>query len=278
MLFGIFKGIHRRVDHLNLAAKTSGICKTLCTSRHTNQIAKGTNRYIFLQSKPYCLINKTCRCHTDRTTRTRNQFHLRRQNLSHTKMKNRQGLCHDTRLYLFSDNHDVERLPNKLRNREHIRHIAILVYSLWGIPSIYYGSEFGIEGKKEWGSDWPLRPCLELNDYADAERTNPVTSVYKALGKCKAELPEMTYGEVKELQLTTQCYAFARALDGKAVVAVLNNGDTPAQLEFQLPVEAAKVTDLLADTVGAQEVLVSTEWDRMKVQLPSNYATLLRLE
>lgn len=72
--------------------------------------------------------------------------------------------------------------------------------------------------------------------------------------------------------------AFARVLDGKAVVAVLNNGDTPAQLEFQLPVETAKVTDLLADTVGAQEVLVSTEWNRMKVQLPSNYATLLRVE
>jgi cyclomaltodextrinase len=197
--------------------------------------------------------------------------------IAHT-MRRLQGLCHDTRLYLFSDNHDVERLPNKLRNREHIRHIAILVYSLWGIPSIYYGSEFGIEGKKEWGSDWPLRPCLELSDYADAEHTNPVTSVYKVLGKCKAELPEMTYGEAKELQLTTQCYAFARVLDGKAVVAVLNNGDTPAQLEFPLPVEAAKVTDLLADTVGAQPVDVTTEWGRMKVQLPANYATLLRVE
>lgn len=67
--------------------------------------------------------------------------------IAHT-MRRLQGLCHDTRLYLFSDNHDVERLPNKLRNREHIRHIAILVYTLWGIPSIYYGSEFGIEGKR----------------------------------------------------------------------------------------------------------------------------------
>ena len=98
----------------------------------------------------------------------------------------------------------MERLPNKLRNREHIRHIAILVYTLWGIPSIYYGSEFGIEGKKEWGSDWPLRPCLELSDYKDAVNTNPVTSVYAALGKLKAQLPELTWGEVKELQLTTQ--------------------------------------------------------------------------
>jgi len=197
--------------------------------------------------------------------------------IAHT-MRRLQGLCHDTRLYLFSDNHDVERLPNKLRNREHIRHIAILVYTLWGIPSIYYGSEFGIEGKKEWGSDWPLRPCLELSDFKDAETTNPVTSVYAALGRLKAELPELTDGEVKELQLTTQCYAFARVLDGKACVVVLNNGDSPAQLEFQLPVEASAAKDLLADTVGAQPVLTSMEWGRMKVQLPSNYATILQLE
>ena len=197
--------------------------------------------------------------------------------IAHT-MRRLQGLCHDTRLYLFSDNHDVERLPNKLRNREHIRHIAILVYTLWGIPSIYYGSEFGIEGKKEWGSDWPLRPCLELEDYKDALTTNPVTSVYAALGKLKAEEPALTWGEFKELHLTTQCYAYARVLDGEALVAVLNNGDSPAQLEFQLPVEANAAEDLLADTVGAQPVMTSFDWGRMKVQLPSNYATILRLK
>ena len=121
--------------------------------------------------------------------------------IAHT-MRRLQGLCHDTRLYNFSDNHDVERLPNKLRNRDHIRHIALLVYTLWGIPSIYYGSEFGIEGKKEWGSDWPLRPCLELADYTDAEKTNPVTSIYAALGRLKAECPELSWGEFKELTLT----------------------------------------------------------------------------
>ena len=197
--------------------------------------------------------------------------------IAHT-MRRLQGLCHDTRLYLFSDNHDVERLPNKLRNRDHIRHIALLVYTLWGIPSIYYGSEFAIEGKKEWGSDWPLRPCLELDDFKDALTTNPVTSVYAALGRLKAACPELTWGEVKELQLTTQCYAFARVLDGQAVVAVFNNGDSPAQMEFPLPVEASGAEDLLADCVGSQPIRTEIEWGRMKVQLPSNYATLLRLK
>ena len=36
-----------------------------------------------------------------------------------------------------------------------------------------------------------------------------------------------SWGEVKELTLTTQSYAYARVLDGKAVVAVYNNGDSP---------------------------------------------------
>ena len=197
--------------------------------------------------------------------------------IAHT-MRRLQGLCHDTRLYTFSDNHDVERLPNKLRNKAHIRHIAILVYTLWGIPSIYYGSEFGIEGKKKWGSDWPLRPCLELDKFRDDLTTNPVTSVYAALGRLKAEYPALSWGEVKELQLTTQCYAFARVLDGKALVAVFNNGDGPAEMEFQLPVEANAATDLLADTVGAENVMTSLASGRMKVQLPSNYATVLRLD
>ena len=98
------------------------------------------------------------------------------------------------------------------------------------------------------------------------------------LGRLKAEYPALSWGEVKELQLTTQCYAFARVLDGKALVAVFNNGDGPAEMEFQLPVEANAATDLLADTVGAENVMTSLASGRMKVQLPSNYATVLRLD
>ena len=101
--------------------------------------------------------------------------------------------------------------------------------------------------------------------------------VYAALGRLKAECPALSWGEVKELTLTTQSYAYARVLDGKAVVAVYNNGDSPVSMELQLPVEAAGVKDLLAGCVGSQPILTQVEWGKLKVQLPSNYATLLRL-
>lgn len=42
--------------------------------------------------------------------------------------------------------------------------------------------------------------------------------------------------------------------------------------------EATGAEDLLADCVGSQPILTEIEWGRMKVQLPSNYATLLRLK
>ncbi|MGN0707324.1 MAG: alpha-amylase family glycosyl hydrolase [Faecalibacterium sp.] len=196
--------------------------------------------------------------------------------IAHT-MRRLQGMCGKTRLYSFSDNHDVERLPNKLRNKEHIRHIAILVYTLWGVPSIYYGSEFAVEGKKEWGSDWPLRPCLKLADYEGYLEKDPVTSVYAALGRLKAERPELSEGEAKELKLTTRAYAFARVLGDQACVVVMNNDDAPLEMEFPLPVDAAGAEDLLADCAGSQPVEALVEWGRIKVKLPANYATILGL-
>ena len=196
--------------------------------------------------------------------------------IAHT-MRRLEGLCRDTRLYTFSDNHDVERLPNKLRNPAHIRHIAILVYALWGIPSIYYGSEFGIEGKKEWGSDWPLRPCLDLADWPDALESHPVASLYAALGRLKAEEPALTWAKPQELLLTTERYAFARVWEGRAIVAVLNNADAPARLELPLPVPADRAEDLLAGCAGSREVEARVEGGRLLVELPGNWATLLAL-
>ena len=196
--------------------------------------------------------------------------------IAHT-MRRLSGLCGDTRLYTFSDNHDVERLPCKLREKAHIRPIAILVYTLWGIPSIYYGSEFGVEGRKEWGSDWPLRPCLDLADYPDCTVSHPIAALYAALGRLKASEPALTYGRVEELVLTTERYAFARVLDGRALVTVLNNAGSPAQVEFRAPVPADAAQDLLAGLPDSQDVPVQVQDGRVTVQLPANYGTILAL-
>ena len=61
----------------------------------------------------------------------------------------------------FVDNHDVVRIASNLTNEKHLPLIYALLFGMPGIPCIYYGSEWGAEGKKEHGSDDSLRPCFE---------------------------------------------------------------------------------------------------------------------
>lgn len=188
--------------------------------------------------------------------------------IAHT-IRRLNDICRGRRLYTFADNQDVERIYTKLNQKEHLKLVTLLVYTLYGIPSVYYGSEFGIEGNKEQGSDWNLRPYLDLSDFADAEKTNPVTALCARLGALKKEYPELTYGEYKELHLTNRQFAYGRALDGNCIVTALNCDDAPADMEFGVPADG-NVTDLL----GCSEN-VRYENGRISVTLPANTGTVL---
>jgi len=133
------------------------------------------------------------------------------------------------KLYNFVDNHDVERIYTKLNNKAHYLPAHILMYTLPGIPSVYYGSEYGIEGKKERGSDASLRPMLNLTDM---DASSVCLKICASLGKIRQATPELSYGHYFELMLTNRQYAFAREMnvDGKAsrVIVSVNNDDNDA--------------------------------------------------
>ena len=136
------------------------------------------------------------------------------------------------KLYNFVDNHDVERIYTKLNNKKHFVPVHILMYTLPGVPSIYYGSEFGIEGRKERFSDDSLRPALSYDEYKDAIDTNEYTKLIAALGKLRQKLDIVSYGDFKELVLTNCQYAFSRNLNGKSVLVTVNNADNDANLSL----------------------------------------------
>ena len=140
------------------------------------------------------------------------------------------------KLYNFVDNHDVERIYTKLSNKAHFAPVHILMYTLPGVPSIYYGSEFGIEGKKEYGSDDSLRPQLNLEDYKNAITSNPCTALIAALGKVRAAVPALSYGDYQQRVLTNRQYAFTRSWNGCTVAVTVNNDDN--QADFYVPVDS----------------------------------------
>ena len=166
-------------------------------------------------------------------------------------------------LYNFVDNHDVERIYTKLSNKAHFAPVHVLLYTLPGVPSIYYGSEFGIEGKKEKFSDDSLRPALNLKDYADAITTNPNTALIAALGKVRQHTPALCYGSYTELHLTNRQFAFARDLDGVRVIVTVNNDDNAAGMS--LP--AGNCAEYVGTLTGQK---VSVEGGRINVTVAAN--------
>ena len=169
----------------------------------------------------------------------------------------------DLDLYNFVDNHDVERIHTKLQNKAHFAPVHVLLYTLPGVPSIYYGSEFGIDGKKEKFSDASLRPALDLKDYADAVTKNPCTALIAALGKVRQGTPALSYGSYSELALTNRQFAFARDLDGVRVIVTVNNDDSEA--EMNLPTGSA---DEYVGALTGKKVQV--EYGRIRVSIAAN--------
>ena len=99
------------------------------------------------------------------------------------------------------------------------------MYTLPGVPSVYYGSEFGIEGEKQRGSDDSLRPAISYEQYMNATLKNSLTNLVSRLGAVRKEAKALSYGDYKELLLTNTQYAFERNYDGQSVLVTVNNSD-----------------------------------------------------
>ena len=150
--------------------------------------------------------------------------------IAHTVQRSSSLLPAHIRLYNFTDNHDVERITTKLRNKAHYLPVHILLYALPGIPSIYYGSEFGIEGHKEWGSDDSLRPYIDLQEHIHDYETNGCTALIVRLGKIYAMYKELAWGDYRQLFLTTGQYVFAR----DNVIIAVNNAEQEATVNVNV--------------------------------------------
>ena len=134
-------------------------------------------------------------------------------------------------LYNFVDNHDVERIYTKLHNKDHFVPVHFLLYTLPGIPSIYYGSEFAIEGKKEKFSDASLRPCMKAEDYKE----NSVTKLIKALSDVRNKegmSNAFSKGGYRQIVLTNRQYVFAREFENEHAIIAVNNDENEAWVKF----------------------------------------------
>ncbi len=182
------------------------------------------------------------------------------------------GLYKNLNLYNFADNHDVNRVASMVNQQEFLITLYILLYTMPGIPSLYYGSEWGIKGKKSASSDQDLRPKLDLQE----QKTNPalphLIPLLKLLASIRKMLPAITTGGYRELLVQNTHFAFLRTDQDHPVLIVINIANEPVQISVDVPIAGKSWKDAL----HPQEVFTSDSFT-LCMELPAHSGRILHI-
>lgn len=154
------------------------------------------------------------------------------------------GIYKDLCLYNFVDNHDVNRLASTLKAQEYLYNVYTILYTMPGVPSIYYGSEYGIKAVKGDKTDLPLRPSVdEIENYED--KNNELFDHIEKLGRIRAASEALKNGNYEQVIIKNEQYVFSRTSKNDKIYIVLNLSDKESYLDFNISFEEGK--DLLSD-------------------------------
>ncbi len=157
---------------------------------------------------------------------------------------------------LSNDELSVKRLDGESREKaiSHLKIASAIQYTVYGIPSLYYGDEVGLEGYHDPFCRMPF-PWHEINDGYRAE----LLSHYRALGEIRRDNPVLVDGDFYVLKHTESSIAYARANGTDLIVVIANRGES---YTLELP-EGHTYTELLTGekyegsiTVSADSVMI----------------------
>ncbi len=156
------------------------------------------------------------------------------------------GLYRDMPLYNFADNHDVNRVASNLTNPAHLYTLYCLLFTMPGIPSIYYGSEWGIQAIRQNGDDSALRPELDIAMLSQTSPHGDLVKTISRLARIRRESQALRYGDYRQLVVRHEQLAFARHTPEECVVVLVNASDKPASFDLAIPdCHCNKLIDLL---------------------------------
>ncbi|MGE5353606.1 MAG: alpha-amylase family glycosyl hydrolase [Syntrophothermus sp.] len=144
------------------------------------------------------------------------------------------GIYRDMPLYAFADNHDVNRVASVIKNPVHMYPLYCLLFTMPGVPSVYYGSEWAVKGRKHSGSDDQLRPSLNLADFTDGH-TPELSKALSRLSQLRHSSKALRHGDYTQIHVSMQQFAFMRRSENETAVVVLNSSDKTVSLELNIP-------------------------------------------
>lgn len=142
------------------------------------------------------------------------------------------GMYRGKYLYNFLDNHDQPRIASQVTDKRSLKNLYTMLLTMPGIPSIYYGSEWGMEGKKGSGvsADYDLRKpmTLEALKAGDHDLLGHIAVLNEIRNGSKA----LQYGSYKNVIERNEQLVYAREYNGETAIVAFNISDQPYTFDF----------------------------------------------
>jgi cyclomaltodextrinase / maltogenic alpha-amylase / neopullulanase len=178
------------------------------------------------------------------------------------------GLCAGLPLYNFVDNHDQDRVASKLPDARLLYPLHLLLFTMPGVPSIYYGSEWGLRARRLPGDDSPVRPALEPADGPRLGSAPELPATIRRLAEVRRGSAALRRGSYRQLLVASEQFAFAREDASETVVVMLNAAAEAATVTVPAPLDG-EWRDLLNGGV------VRADGGRLTSEVPGSWGRVL---
>jgi cyclomaltodextrinase / maltogenic alpha-amylase / neopullulanase len=142
--------------------------------------------------------------------------------------------------------HDNSRIMTKLGgNVEKVKLAFSFLFAYPGAPSIYYGDEIGLEGRKD-------PDCRRAFPWDTALWQQDLFEHVKRLSNLRSQYPALRHGSLKRVMASESqnCYAFMRSSDDTEITVALNASGSKRTLSLPAPdlewQDGREFTDLLS--------------------------------
>ncbi len=188
-----------------------------------------------------------------------------------------EGIYRGLPLQSFVDNHDVDRIASTVNDDHYLYPIHLLLFTMPGIPSVYYGSEAGLPGVKGI-DDWPLRPPLAPNALSGPDAPHPdLRTMIRDAAALRRSSEALRRGDYRQIYVSNGQIVFLRESADERILVAINgeegNADIPVAM-FELPDEASDRTGLTGvDLLNGHRDLDSLH----SLEIPGYWGRVIRL-
>lgn len=143
------------------------------------------------------------------------------------------GVYRGLPLYSFADNHDVDRIASLLKQPAHLFPLHVLLFTMPGVPSVYYGSEWAMPGKKGKTTDAPLRPAVAPPKPGDPRTSHDLARAISRLSRLRKAVPALRRGDYHPIAAASEQIVFERRYRGTAARVAVNAAAKPVTLTLE---------------------------------------------